>query len=292
MFQVASHPSAFNLSSHGQFMQQHPAAAPAAPSAVQLPRNLSRPKFSDVSREALAGISPDLVDVPPEYIRRGLRQNPQPNLRGVNGVSLPPSLPRSQISSSLKVPIRTPSSDAAYPTHILAISPAKASSSSSDHAMMFAVHALTLAAYCPRLPALPASHPTPSANGNLTLPVLPLSLPSPAAFSVIHGYLYTHRLDAVMSALGFPAAAPIQNLTHQAVLNILQSPNTLHQLSDLLCQHASGNLSKLMGLTVRVKDLWQDIVSLGIHENELWDTLDLAWEILLGALNSAATNQH
>jgi hypothetical protein len=290
MFQVASHPSAFNLPSHGQYMQHH-ASTPASPSAVQLPRTLSRPKFSDVSREALAAASPDLDDVPPEYIRRGLRQNPQPYLRGVNGVSLPPSLPRSQISSSLKVPLRSSSPDAAYPTHILAVSSAK-SASASEPAMMFAVHALTLAVYCPRLPVLPPSHPTPSASGNLTLPVLPLSLPSPAAFAVIHGYLYTHRLDAVLTALGFPASAPIQNLTHQAVLTILQSPNTLHQLSALLCQHASGNLAKLTGLTVRVKDLWQDVVSLGIHENELWDTLDLAWEILLGALNLAAANQH
>ncbi len=44
-----------------------------------------------------------------------------------------------------------------------------------------------------------------------------------------------------------------------------------------------------MGLTGRVKDLWQDLVSIGLYELELWDTLDLAWEILLGALNLAAT---
>lgn len=290
MFQVASHPSAFALHSHGQYMQQQQ-RQPLQSSPVQLPRNLSRPKFTDSSRDAIAAASPDLADVPPEYIRRGLRQNQQPNLSGINAISLPPSLPRSQLtSSSLKVPLRASSSEPSYPTHILAVSPAK-STSSSDHVFLFPVHALTLAANCARLPVLPPSNPIPSPNGNLTLPVLPLSLPSPAAFAVIHSYLYTHRLDAVMSALGFPSSAFMQNLTHQAVLATLQSPDTLHQLSALLCQHTGGNLGKLTGLTVRVKDLWQDIVSLGIHELELWDTLDLAWEILLGALNLAATNQ-
>ncbi|KAJ3561881.1 hypothetical protein NP233_g9925 [Leucocoprinus birnbaumii] len=156
---------------------------------------------------------------------------------------------------------------------------------------MFAVHALTLAANCARLPALPPSNPTPSANGNLTLPVLPFTLPSPAAFHVVHQYLYTHRLDAVMTSLGFPASAFQQNLTHQNVLSALQSPDTVHQLAVLLCQHTGGNLGKLTGLTARVKDLWQDMVSLGLYEIELWDTLDLAWEILLGALNLAAANQ-
>lgn len=91
-----------------------------------------------------------------------------------------------------------------------------------------------------------------------------------------------------MTALGFPSAAFNQNLTHQAVRAALQSPDTLHQFSVRLCQHTGGNLSKLMGLTTRVKDLWQDLVSLGLYEPELWDTVDLAWEILLGSLNLAA----
>jgi hypothetical protein len=30
------------------------------------------------------------------------------------------------------------------------------------------------------------------------------------------------------------------------------------------------------------------MVALGLHDLELWDTLDLAWEIILGALSLAA----
>lgn len=44
----------------------------SAPS-VQLPRTLSRPQFSEVSRDLIMAVAPELANVPPEYIRRGLR---------------------------------------------------------------------------------------------------------------------------------------------------------------------------------------------------------------------------
>ncbi|KAF9453372.1 hypothetical protein P691DRAFT_695070 [Macrolepiota fuliginosa MF-IS2] len=288
MFQVASHPSAFALHSHGQYAAQP--IPQQQSSAVQLPRNLARPKPTEVSRDALYAAAPELDGVPLEYIRRGLRAQAQPQLSGINALSLPPSLPRSQLPSALKVHLRSLSGDSSYPTHLLAVSSSK--SASSDHVHIFPIHAITFAASCARLPVLPPSSPAPSANGNITIPVLPLSLPSAEAFTVVHGYLYTHRLDSVMTALGFPSSAFMQNLTHQTVRAAMQSPDTLHQLSVLLCQHTSGNLRTLMGLTARIKDFWQDLVGLGLYESELWDTLDLAWEILLGSLNLAAASQH
>ena len=66
MLQVASHPSSF---SHPR---QHPRPAPPIPT-VQLPRTLARPSFNEVSREAIMAVAPELANVPPEYIRRGLR---------------------------------------------------------------------------------------------------------------------------------------------------------------------------------------------------------------------------
>ena len=283
MFQVAS--------PHSQYTSHHQPLPVSLPT-VQLPRNLSRPKFTDISRDALIAVSPDLADVPSEYIRRGLCQNPGPLSRGINAFALPPTLPRSQIPSVLKVSLTIPSDEVQYPSHILAISSAKSSCSDSDHVYVFAVHALVLAANCARFPALPPSNPSPSENGHLALPVLPVTLPSPAAFHVIHRYLYTHRLDGVMTALGFPASSFQPSLTHQNVLTILQSPDTVHSLAVLLCRYTSGNLVKLTALTAHVRDLWQDMVSLGLFDNELWDTLDLAWEVLLGALNLAVLNQH
>jgi hypothetical protein len=31
------------------------------------------------------------------------------------------------------------------------------------------------------------------------------------------------------------------------------------------------------------------MVALGLYDSELWDTVDLAWEVVLGALNLAAS---
>ncbi|KAJ6565547.1 hypothetical protein DFH09DRAFT_1314838 [Mycena vulgaris] len=40
--------------------------------------------------------------------------------------------------------------------------------------------------------------------------------------------------------------------------------------------------------TLPVLPLWQDMVALGVYDSELWDALDLAWELVLGTLDSAA----
>ena len=68
MFQVAAHPhsSAFAMHHHGHGHHTSPAG-------IQLPRTLSRPAFTDVSRDAIMAVAPELASVPPEYIRRGLR---------------------------------------------------------------------------------------------------------------------------------------------------------------------------------------------------------------------------
>lgn len=70
MFQVASHPSSFNRHGHGYHLTPLPPRS-ASPS-VQLPRRLDRPRFSEVSRDAIIAAAPELAEVPAEYIRRGL----------------------------------------------------------------------------------------------------------------------------------------------------------------------------------------------------------------------------
>ena len=66
MLQVASHPTSFTHA------PRHPRSIPTS-STVQLPRTLARPPFAEVSREAIIAVAPELANVPPEYIRRGLR---------------------------------------------------------------------------------------------------------------------------------------------------------------------------------------------------------------------------
>ena len=64
MFQVASHPTSFSL-------PMDRATMPAPPS-LQLPRNLARPAFTEVDRNAITAIAPELANVPFEYIRNHL----------------------------------------------------------------------------------------------------------------------------------------------------------------------------------------------------------------------------
>lgn len=118
--------------------------------------------------------------------------------------------------------------------------------------------------------------------------MLPLSLPSPAAFAIIHSYIYHHRPEAVLQSL-FPVPSQfVQALSGESIRSTLASGSALHHLSSYLCKASSGNLQTLMTHATHVKELWQDMVALGIHDPELWDTVDLAWEVILGALNLAA----
>ena len=208
-------------------------------------------------------------------------------LAGIAALSIPTSMSKSQLPSSLSIPIRPTSSQPAYPTHVLAVSSSK--SSPNEHVKMFPIHSIVLASQCSSLPRLPNSPPIPSSSSKLHAPVLPLALPSPAAFQVIHTYLYNHSLGGVLQAL-FPLPSGfVQSLSYNTVQSTLASGSTLHQLSSYLCSSAGSNLQILTTHAAHVKELWQDMVALGLHDPELWDTVDLAWEVVLGALNLAAS---
>lgn len=195
---------------------------------------------------------------------------------------LPNSMPKSHVPSALSIPVRAPSSS--YPTHVLAVASSKASA--NEHALMFPIHNIVLASQCSSLPRLPPS--SPAAHGTLTVPILPLALPSPAAFKIIHSYLYTHSLESVIKSL-FPLPSGfVHGLSHHTVQSTLASGTSLHQLSSYLCSSSGSSLQALTTHAAHVKELWQDLVALGLHDPELWDTIDLAWEIVLGALNLAA----
>lgn len=195
---------------------------------------------------------------------------------------------KAQIPKVISVPVRvSASAHATLPTHILAVASSK--SSANELVFLLPVHSIIIAAQCTALSRLPfTSSTTPS--GTLHLPVVPLALPSPAAFKVLHGYLYSHSLEAVLKSL-FPLPSGFtQGLSHYTVQATLSSGSTLHQLSSYLCSSAGSNLQVLTNHAAHVKELWQDMVVLGLNDPELWDTLDLAWEITLGALNLAASS--
>lgn len=155
--------------------------------------------------------------------------------------------------------------------------------------MIFPVHSLVLASHCAMLPRLPNA--SSQAGSTLNMPVLPLTLPSPAAFSILHQFMYHHQLDSVLKALIPMPSSFLHNLSHQTVQSTMASGTMLHQLSSYLCSSSSSNLATLTTHAAHVKELWQDMVALGLHDPELWDAVDLAWEVILGALNLAAAQR-
>jgi hypothetical protein len=43
-----------------------------------------------------------------------------------------------------------------------------------------------------------------------------------------------------------------------------------------------------MGHAHHITALWRNAIALGAHDKDLWDVIDLAWEVVLGSLNLAA----
>ena len=67
MFQVASRPvPELSLPMPHSYGQHN------APQHLQLPRTLSRPAFTEVSRTAIASLEPELAKVPIEFVRKHL----------------------------------------------------------------------------------------------------------------------------------------------------------------------------------------------------------------------------
>ncbi|KAI6126854.1 hypothetical protein F5141DRAFT_1186180 [Pisolithus sp. B1] len=245
-------------------------AQPSYPSNVQLPRTLQRPPYAEVPRQNILAVAPELGDVAIEYVRRGLRVQANQMLAGISALSpshLPPSMPRSQLyhTTSLTIPLRPTQHAISYPTHMLALSKP---SSNDTSVTLVPTHAVVIASQCASLPRATAS---------VTLPVLSLS------------FLYTHSVANLLSAL-LPAVPSnfLSTLTsHQALRGTLASGPALHSLSAHLMSSAPG-LSALTGVAQRIAAVWRNAVALGIHDPELWDCLDLAWEVVLGAMNLGA----
>ncbi|KAJ6573048.1 hypothetical protein DFH09DRAFT_1459403 [Mycena vulgaris] len=272
------------------------------PGALSLRRAFARPPYTDIARDALLAAAPELSGVPAEFIRHCLRPRcstaSQPSRPRIS----PTFLPRSHLPAALTVPLRASpgSNPVSYPTHALAITPASEGKGGGEHDAahaIFPVHALVLAAHCADLPRLPPCTPADSSRtASATLHVLPLTLPSPHAFAILHALMYTHRLPPALAALlplppaFLPSASSHgrsgEELTHATLLATLASPPALHTLAS----HAlasSTNPSALMRHAGHVKELWPDLMALACTTPSC-GIVDLAWEVVLGALNLAA----
>ncbi|KAJ7673471.1 hypothetical protein B0H17DRAFT_1335071 [Mycena rosella] len=222
-------------------MHRQSSSARSGSSKFQLPRTLERPSFAEVPRAALLAAAPELAGASVDYIRKHLLATAPQMLAGTSALSpshLPSALPKCGLPPYITVPV-FPRQDCVYPTHVLALSNASPSGSADTH-LLFPIHALVLAAHCSKLPHLPP--PAPRASVSVHLPVLPLALPSAPAFSILHAFMYTHRLDAVLTAL-FPIPPRfLHALTHKTVRAALQSGADLHHLSAHLCAASAADM--------------------------------------------------
>lgn len=212
-------------------------------------------------------------------------------LAGVSALSpshLPSSMSRSQLQQtrSLSIPLRAQA--ASLPTHVLALSK---SSSHDSSAILVPTHAVVLASHCASLPRIPPSTVSgyPNATAGVTLPILPLSVPSPAAFAPLHAFLYTHSVAQLLSTLipAVPSSFLSTLTSSHAIRGTLSSGPALHTLSTHLLSSAPG-MGALTNVAQNIAAVWRNAVALGVHDPELWDCLDLAWEIVLGAMNLGA----
>ncbi|KAJ7130493.1 hypothetical protein C8R44DRAFT_872287 [Mycena epipterygia] len=164
-------------------------------------------------------------------------------------------------------------------THALAIAPA-GKDVGAPHAI-FPVHAVVLAAHCAPPPSPASRHLKLS---SLVLP-MPLARLSPQTFAILHGFL-SPLPPAFLASLERPSNA--QDATYATILSALASGTARHTLAAHLHTASGGSLSAFMGHAGHVKELWPDMVALGLYDAPLCDALYLACDGALGALNLAA----
>lgn len=162
--------------------------------------------------------------------------------------------PKSSLPKELEI-IMNDAVAAACPTHVLAVySSTPAPPSQKRKVTLFPAHDLLLAAHCANLPALPASKLSTSSCATATLPVVPLCLPSAEAFPFLQAYLYTKSTASLFTSL-LPSAAPVDtvSLAHRATL---------------------------------IHGLWRNACALGVVDSPLFDTIDRAWDAVVGSLQA------
>lgn len=188
----------------------------------------------------------------------------------------PAHIPRSMNVHSLPDMFHVPPLGPSSPTHVLAIVSSK---TSSDQAFLFPVHDVVLVTHCHAIRLPPR---------NTSLPVVRIALPSYHAFSILHTFMYGHRLDHVLGSLLPLPVDILQSLaSHHTVIETKHSSSRVDKIASHLCSYENADLSGLMKHVAHLKDMWQCMVITGMYMLDLWDTLDLAWDVVLYALTQA-----
>ncbi|GLB39933.1 hypothetical protein LshimejAT787_0704430 [Lyophyllum shimeji] len=255
---------------------------------VMLPKELGRPEYCEVSREALLAADPELADVEPAYLRDLLEtMGPQmlKTLSSVRAQTTPDVLPK-------ELSIVVHDLTTALPSHMLAVygpAPKNPSPTAPKRKVtLYPVHSLYLAAHCARLPPFPPSlAPAPpvapgATSVQYTVPVRPLCLPSPATYPRLSSYLYTKRTGALLASL-LPSPPPAGLLSPSASDSTTTTTTTAtREYATLLAQTYTPQA--LLQHALLVHGLWQNVCALGIFDDGVWEVIDAAWRTLLAGI--------
>ncbi|KAL1699925.1 hypothetical protein EV121DRAFT_295709 [Schizophyllum commune] len=251
------------------------ATAPATPTVpttpIQLPRELRRPTFPPVSPQALRAVG-EVTNAP--FVRNALDQLGPRMLQVVRSVRVP-CAPASQIPRELAVIVNDRAASA--PTHMLAIHGPPPANGAPRKVQLLPAHSAVLAAHCARLPPFAPARENliSTVPAALALPVRAISLPVPAQFPLLLGYLYVRDADGLLRTL-LPEPVPSLSEEEEAA----EFPHAAYA-------RAIGTKytpSALIAHVGRVHGLWQNVCALGVSDDALWATMQLAWQVLLAAI--------
>jgi hypothetical protein len=153
---------------------------------------------------------------------------------------------------------------------------------------LFPVHNIIFSTQCANLPQLPTPpKPTEPLNSTepftITIPVVPVSIPSPQTFPQLSAYLYTHSTNDLMAYLLPPCP---QGLLPPNVDDT--DPITLQQHARRMAE--TYTVQALLAQAMTINGFWRNVCALGVFDLGLWDTMDVAWEVILNALAISTGN--
>ncbi|TCD68786.1 hypothetical protein EIP91_009800 [Steccherinum ochraceum] len=322
MFQVASRPAAPFSDMQTYNHHQH------APTPVlNLPSSLKRPAFKEIVRSNLTKVDPNIPNYPLEFIKHHLKSRASEMRRALSLMSIMSSLPKSHLPPFLDVPLM-PSSNPPetndFPTHLLAVSANKTPASSpntptaasfasqmsgaSAFVSLYPTNALVLATHCTQLPPFPIQRSEDETAASMRLPIIPVTVPHGETFPALHQFLHDKRSDKLLSFLlpslsaRFPRPSSSSSSSSRGSQEIplyvsaFSSDHVVRFAQELIsaayaATGPQGAASGLMAHTKIIQGLWQNTCSLGIHDAELWATMDFAYAIILSALTGLATRE-
>jgi hypothetical protein len=273
-----------------------PAPQPAAVSKqpIHTPRYLVRPAPREVNPQAIKAAAPDLADVNVDYIKDALPElgvkygqlcllekytdsNYRRMLHTLTKVQITPPENKGFLPKELVIVMNDGAFD--IPSHLFAVY--GQTKKGPGQIKLFPIHGIVFGLNCVYLPALPpAVEPVLSPEDGpikVSIPVVPLRLPSPQVFARLMEYLYLKQASVLLGPPFLPVAIP-----PQSPLNIDKSAANILSFAKAIPDKYSARI--LMEHTAATHGLWQNVVTLGIFDEGLWDAMDLIWEILLNAL--------